>query len=87
VTQVYYGLCRAQGRLFESTAVATLVALLVVAPAAAVAERYGLTGVSVLWAVAQTAASLIATRRLIALTRLKPAAAGEIPSAARHLPT
>ena len=53
VTQVYYGLCRAQGRLFESTVVAVLAAILVVAPAAAVAQQYGLTGVSVLWAVAQ----------------------------------
>jgi O-antigen/teichoic acid export membrane protein len=88
VTQVYYGLCRAQGRLFESTVVATLVAILVVAPAAAVAQQYGLTGVSVLWAVAQATASLIAARRLITLTRGKSAAAaGEIPSAARHQPT
>jgi O-antigen/teichoic acid export membrane protein len=88
VTQVYYGLCRAQGRLFESTIVATLAAILVVAPAAAVAQQYGLTGVSVLWAVAQAVASLIATWRLITLTRMKPAAtAGEIPSAARHQPT
>lgn len=88
VTQVYYGLCRAQGRLFESTIVATLVAILVVAPAAAVAQQYGLTGVSVLWAVAQATASLIAARRLITLTRGKSAApAGEIPSAARHQPT
>jgi glycosyltransferase involved in cell wall biosynthesis/O-antigen/teichoic acid export membrane protein len=88
VTQVYYGLCRAQGRLFESTIVATLAAILVVAPAAAVAQQYGLTGVSVLWAVAQAAACLMATWRLITLTRMKPAStAGEIPSAARHQPT
>lgn len=87
VTQVYYGLCRAQGRLFESTAVATLTAILIVAPAAAVAQQYGLTGVSVLWAVAQATASLIAAWRLFTLTRVNPApAAGEIPSA-RHLPT
>jgi glycosyltransferase involved in cell wall biosynthesis/O-antigen/teichoic acid export membrane protein len=88
VTQVYYGLCRAQGRLFEATVVATLAAVLVVAPAAAVALNYGLTGVSVLWAVAQATASVIAARRLVTLTRVKPAAtAGEIPSAARHQPT
>jgi len=88
VTQVYYGLCRAQRRLFESTIVATLAAILVVAPAAAVAQQYGLTGVSVLWAVAQAAACLMATWRLITLTRMKPAStAGEIPSAARHQPT
>ena len=88
VTQVYYGLCRAQGRLFESTVVAVLAAILVVAPAAAVAQQYGLTGVSVLWAVAQATASLIAARRLVILTRVKPAPTeGEIPSAARHQPT
>jgi hypothetical protein len=68
--------------------VATLAAVLVVAPAAAVALNYGLTGVSVLWAVAQATASVIAARRLVTLTRVKPAAtAGEIPSAARHQPT
>jgi O-antigen/teichoic acid export membrane protein/glycosyltransferase involved in cell wall biosynthesis len=88
VTQVYYGLCRAQGRLFESTVVAVLAAILVVAPAAAVAQQYGLTGVSVLWAVAQATASFIAARRLVILTRVKPAPTeGEIPSAARHQPT
>ncbi len=87
VTQVYYGLCRAHGRLFESTVVATLAAILIVAPAAAVAQQYGLTGVSVLWAVAQATASLIAAWRLITLTRVNPApAAGEIPSA-RHQPS
>lgn len=87
VTQVYYGLCRAHGRLFESTAVATLAAILIVAPAAAVAQQYGLTGVSVLWAVAQATAALIAAWRLITLTRVNPApAAGEIPSA-RHQPS
>jgi glycosyltransferase involved in cell wall biosynthesis/O-antigen/teichoic acid export membrane protein len=87
VTQIYYGLCRARRRLFESTAVATLAAILIVAPAAAVAQQYGLTGVSVLWAVAQATASLIAAWRLITLTRVNPApAAGEIPSA-RHQPT
>ena len=88
VTQVYYGLCRAQGRLVESTVVATLAAILVVAPAVAVAQQYGLTGISVLWAVAQATASLIAARRLFVLTRAKPATtAGELPSTARHQPT
>jgi O-antigen/teichoic acid export membrane protein len=87
VTQVYYGLCRAHGRLFESTVVATVTAILIVAPAAAVAQQYGLTGVSVLWAVAQATASLIAAWRLITLTRVNPApAAGGIPSA-RHQPS
>ncbi|AXJ11668.1 glycosyltransferase [Arthrobacter sp. PM3] len=88
VTQVYYGLCRAQGRLLEAIVVATLAAILVVAPAAAVAQQSGLTGVSVLWAVAQAAAALIAARRLVLLTRAKHAATtGERPSAARHQPT
>jgi glycosyltransferase involved in cell wall biosynthesis/O-antigen/teichoic acid export membrane protein len=85
VTQVYYGLCRAQGRLVESTSVAVLAAILVVAPAAVVGQHYGLTGVSVLWSVAQSAVALIAVRRLITLTREMPAAAtGQVPSAARH---
>ena len=64
-----------------------MAAILIVAPAAAVAQQYGLTGVSVLWAVAQASASLIAAWRLFTLTRVKPApAAGEIPST-RHQPT
>ncbi|WP_427128982.1 glycosyltransferase [Pseudarthrobacter sp. S9] len=88
VTQVYYGLCRAQGRLFESTVVAVLAAILVVAPAAAVAQQYGLTGVSLLWSVAQATVALIAILRLITLTRMKaPAVPGEVPAAARHQPT
>jgi O-antigen/teichoic acid export membrane protein len=87
-TQVYYGLCRAQGRLVESTSVAVVAAILVVAPAAAVAQQYGLTGVSVLWSVAQAAVALIAVRRLITLTREIPAAAtGGVPSVASHEPT
>jgi O-antigen/teichoic acid export membrane protein/glycosyltransferase involved in cell wall biosynthesis len=88
LTQVYYGLCRAQGRLVESTSVAVVAAILVVAPAAAVAQQYGLTGVSVLWSVAQSAVALIAGRRLITLTRkMSAAATGEEPSAVRHEPT
>ncbi len=88
VTQVYYGLCRARGRLVESTAVAILAAVLVVAPAAAVAEQYGLTGVSVLWAAAQAVAAAIAAWRLYTLTRTRPAAAtGGSHAAARHQPT
>ena len=89
VTQVYYGLCRAQGRLIESTAVAVLAAALVVAPAAAVAQHYGLTGVSVLWSVAQAAVALVAVQRLIALTRVMPAAVKtfEVPTATQHQPS
>jgi O-antigen/teichoic acid export membrane protein len=88
ITQVYYGLCRAQGRLVESTTVAVVAAVLVVAPAAVVAQQYGLTGVSVLWSVAQSAVALIAVRRLITLSREVPAAAtGRVPLAARHEPT
>lgn len=87
-TQVYYGLCRAQGRLVESTSVAVVAAILVVAPAAAVAQQYGLTGVSVLWSVAQAAVALIAVRRLITLTREMPVASpGGVSPAARHEPT
>lgn len=89
VTQVYYGLCRAQGRLIESTTVAVLAAALVVAPAAAVAQHYGLTGVSVLWSVAQAAVALIAVQRLIALTRVMPTAVknSEFPTALQHQPS
>ena len=71
VTQVYYGLCRAEGRLVESTAVAVAAAALVLAPAPAVAHLYGLIGVSMLWSLAQAAAALIASWRLIALTHVK----------------
>lgn len=88
LTQAYYGVCRAQGRLVESTSVAVVAAILVVAPAAAVAQHYGLTGVSVLWSVAQSAVALIAGRRLITLTReMSAAPTGEEPLAARHEPT
>jgi O-antigen/teichoic acid export membrane protein len=87
VTQVYYGLCRAQGRLAESTAVAALAAVLVVVPAAAVAQQYGLAGVSVLWSVDQSAVALIAAVRLVTLARVPPAATGEVPSATPGQPT
>jgi len=87
VTQVYYGLCRARGRLVESTSVAVLAAALVVIPAAAVAQHYGLTGVSVLWSAAQAAAALVAVWRLITLTRVKPAAPDPVSSAALNEPT
>jgi O-antigen/teichoic acid export membrane protein len=64
VTQVYFGICRAHGRLVEATAVAVLAAVLVVAPAAFTAQEFGLTGVSALWSAAQAAAALIAVFRL-----------------------
>ena len=84
LTQVYFGLCRARGRLTESTAVAVVAAVLVIAPAAAVAQQYGLTGVSVLWAAAQAVAALLASWRLFALTRTSAATAtGDAPAAAR----
>ncbi len=88
VTQVYFGWCRARGLLVESTLVAVLAALIVVIPAAAVAQLSGLTGVSLLWAAAQAAAASIAAWRLHALTRRRTAAApGDAPSAARPQPT
>jgi O-antigen/teichoic acid export membrane protein len=68
VTQVYFGLCRAQGRLVEATAVAVAAALLIVAPAAFTAQQFGLTGISALWSAAQAAAALIAVWRLRILT-------------------
>ncbi|MCU1548355.1 MAG: glycosyltransferase [Arthrobacter sp.] len=88
VTQVYYGLCRAQGRLVESTAAAALAAVLVVVPAAAVAQQYGLAGVAVLWSVSQSTVALIAALRMVALTRVLTAAAtGKVPSPARRQPS
>jgi O-antigen/teichoic acid export membrane protein len=74
VTQVYFGLCRAQGRLAEATTVAVSAAVLIVAPAAFTAQQFGLTGVSALWSVAQAAAALMAVWRLRQLTSAKPAA-------------
>ena len=88
VTQVYYGLCRAEGRLVESTAVAVAAAALVLVPAPAVAHLYGLIGVSMLWSLAQAAAALIASWRLIALTHVKaPSGAVPIRSSANQEPT
>ncbi|MET4134673.1 glycosyltransferase [Pseudarthrobacter sp. PvP090] len=89
VTQVYYGLCRAQGRLVESTAVAGVAAALILVPAAAVAHQYGLTGISMLWSLAQGAAALIASWRLLVLTHAKASssAAVQIPSSANQEPT
>jgi glycosyltransferase involved in cell wall biosynthesis/O-antigen/teichoic acid export membrane protein len=88
ITQVYYGLCRAQGRLFESTALAVVAAVLVLGPAPAVAHSYGLTGVSVLWSLAQSAVALIAGWRLIALTHTKASSpAVQVPSSASQEPT
>ncbi|MFK4297320.1 glycosyltransferase involved in cell wall biosynthesis/O-antigen/teichoic acid export membrane protein [Arthrobacter sp. GAS37] len=63
-TQVYYGVCRSTGRLAESTVVAIAACVLAVAPAPAVAQYYGLTGVSVLWLTTQLCAALVAAGRL-----------------------
>jgi O-antigen/teichoic acid export membrane protein len=88
ITQVYYGLCRAQGRLFESTALAVGAAALVLAPAPAVAHWLGLTGVSMLWSLAQSAVALIASWRLIVLTHTKASPrAVQVPSSASQEPT
>ncbi|CAI3804613.1 glycosyltransferase [Pseudarthrobacter sp. MM222] len=88
ITQVYYGLCRAQGRLVESTAVAVVAAALVLGPAPAVAHSFGLTGVSMLWSLAQCAVALIASWRLIALTHTKASSpAVQLPSSASQEPT
>jgi O-antigen/teichoic acid export membrane protein len=89
VTQVYFGLCRAQGRLTEATAVAVAAAVLVVAPAAFTAQQFGLTGVSALWSGAQAAAALVAVWRLRMLTPAMPAAAEpvQVPSAVLNQPT
>ncbi len=69
VTQVYYGVCRAQGRLAEATGVAVLAGLIAVAPAALVLSAGGgLIGICVLWLVAQLVAAAIAGIRLWQLT-------------------
>ena len=68
VTQVYYGLCRAQHRLAEATAVAVVAAAIAVVPAATLATHQGLQGVSFVWLVGQVAAGLLATWRLRVLT-------------------
>lgn len=74
VTQVYFGLCRARGRLVEATGVAVLAAVLVVAPAAFTALEFGLTGVSMLWSAGQASAAVIAIFRLRTLSLALPAA-------------
>ena len=69
-------------------AVAVVAAALVLGPAAAVAHSYGLTGVSMLWSLAQCAVALIASWRLIALTHTKASSpAVQIPSSAGQEPT
>lgn len=68
ITQVYYGVCRASGRLAEATSVALLAALIAVLPVVVVAQRFALTGVSVLWLLAQAAAALVAAWRLHSMT-------------------
>lgn len=88
VTQIYFGLCRALGRLVEATGVAIFAAVLVVAPAAFTAHEYGLAGVSALWSAAQTAAALIAIFRLRKLSLALPAADPvEVPPAALNQST
>ncbi|WP_087874054.1 glycosyltransferase [Arthrobacter globiformis] len=74
VTQIYFGLCRAEGRIAEATAVAVSAAVLIVAPAAFTAQQFGLTGVSVLCSAAQATAALMAVWRLRMLTSARPTA-------------
>jgi O-antigen/teichoic acid export membrane protein len=82
VTQVYFGLCRAQGRLAEATAVAVLAAVLVVGPASLGAREFGLLGVAALWSAAQASAAMIAIWRLRKLTPATlPAAGPNTPAA------
>ncbi|MBD1544262.1 glycosyltransferase [Arthrobacter sp. IA7] len=82
VTQVYFGLCRAQGRLAEATAVAAFAAVLVVGPASLGAHEFGLLGVAALWSAAQASAALIAIWRLRKLTPATlPAAGPNTPAA------
>jgi hypothetical protein len=72
VTQVYYGLCRAQGRQAEATAVAVFAAVLIVAPASVAARELGLLGVAALWSATQACAALIAIWRLRMLVPATP---------------
>jgi O-antigen/teichoic acid export membrane protein len=72
VTQVYFGLCRAQGRRAEATAVAVFAAVLIVGPAALAAREFGLLGIAALWSAAQAAAALIAIWRLRILLPATP---------------
>ena len=82
VTQVYFGLCRAQGRLAEATAVAAFAAVLVVGPASLGAHEFGLLGIAALWSAAQASAALIAIWRLRKLTPATfPAAGPNTPAA------
>ncbi|TAM71144.1 MAG: hypothetical protein EPN48_02775 [Microbacteriaceae bacterium] len=72
ITQVYYGVCRARGRLAEATGVAVLGGLIAVAPAALVLTAGdGLIGVCVLWLIAQSVAAAVAGVRLWLLTRAR----------------
>jgi O-antigen/teichoic acid export membrane protein len=88
VTQIYFGVCRAEGRLAEATAVAVSAAVLIVAPAAFTAQQFGLIGVSALWSAAQAAAALMAAWRLMMLTHPMPVAeAVQVASAAFRQPT
>ena len=72
LTQVYFGLCRAQGRQAEATAVAVFAAVLIVAPASLAARELGLLGVAALWSAAQACAALIAIWRLRVLVPATP---------------
>ncbi|WP_457973504.1 glycosyltransferase [Arthrobacter sp. D1-17] len=72
ITQVYFGLCRAQGRRAEATAVAVFAAVVIVGPAALAAREFGLLGVAALWSTAQAAAALIAIWRLRILLPATP---------------
>jgi O-antigen/teichoic acid export membrane protein len=64
VTQIYYGVSRSTGRLAESTVLAVAACVVSLAPAPAVAQRYGLVGVSVLWLFSQLATAVVAAARL-----------------------
>ncbi|HWE89735.1 MAG TPA: glycosyltransferase [Pseudonocardiaceae bacterium] len=71
VSQVYYGVCRAYGRLGEASAVALLAAVIAVAPAALIAGQHNLGGLSWLWLAGQATAGLLGGFRLRALVSAK----------------
>ena len=73
VSQIYYGVCRASGRLGEASAVAAVAALITLVPAAAIVGQHSLSGLSWLWLAGQGVACAIGGYRLRTLVSAKNA--------------
>jgi O-antigen/teichoic acid export membrane protein len=71
VSQIYYGVCRAMGRLGEASAVAIIAGLIAVAPAALVVGQHNLSGLSWLWLAGQAVACVLGGVRLLSLVSVK----------------